>query len=104
MAFAIDLAAGQKTGAYLDLRGLRREIAAAPLAGARVLNLFAYSGMLGRAAERAGAADDRAGRRLGARARVRRARTTSTIRRATASSPPTCSSGCPSSPASRSIS
>jgi 23S rRNA (cytosine1962-C5)-methyltransferase len=55
MAFAIDLAAGQKTGAYLDLRGLRREIAAAPLAGARVLNLFAYSGMLGRAAERAGA-------------------------------------------------
>lgn len=56
IAFAIDLAAGQKTGAYLDLRGLRREVAAAPLAGARVLNLFAYSGMLGRAAERAGAA------------------------------------------------
>ncbi|HEX7841538.1 MAG TPA: class I SAM-dependent methyltransferase [Kofleriaceae bacterium] len=56
MTFAIDLAAGQKTGAYLDLRGLRREVAAAPLAGARVLNLFAYSGMLGRAAERAGAA------------------------------------------------
>ncbi|HEY0479107.1 MAG TPA: class I SAM-dependent methyltransferase [Kofleriaceae bacterium] len=55
IAFAIDLA-GQKTGAYLDLRGLRREVAAAPLAGARVLNLFAYSGMLGRAAERAGAA------------------------------------------------
>lgn len=55
-AFVIDLEAGQKTGAYLDLRGLRREIAAAPLAGARVLNLFAYSGMLGRAAERAGAA------------------------------------------------
>jgi 23S rRNA G2069 N7-methylase RlmK/C1962 C5-methylase RlmI len=56
LGFAIDLAAGQKTGAYLDLRGLRREVAAAPLAGARVLNLFAYSGMLGRAAERAGAA------------------------------------------------
>lgn len=56
LAFAIDLAAGQKTGAYLDLRGLRREVAAAPLSGARVLNLFAYSGMLGRAAERAGAA------------------------------------------------
>jgi 23S rRNA (cytosine1962-C5)-methyltransferase len=55
MAFAIDLAAGQKTGAYLDLRGLRREVAGAPLAGARVLNLFAYSGMLGRAAECAGA-------------------------------------------------
>ena len=56
MAFAIDITAGQKTGAYLDLRGLRREVRAAPLAGARVLNLFAYSGMLGRAAERAGAA------------------------------------------------
>ncbi|HEX3761926.1 MAG TPA: class I SAM-dependent methyltransferase, partial [Kofleriaceae bacterium] len=56
LALAIDLEAGQKTGAYLDLRGLRRELAAAPLAGARVLNLFAYSGMLGRAAERAGAA------------------------------------------------
>jgi 23S rRNA (cytosine1962-C5)-methyltransferase len=57
IGYAIDLAAGQKTGAYLDLRGLRREIAAAPLAGLRVLNLFAYSGMLGRAAERAGAAE-----------------------------------------------
>lgn len=57
IGFAIDLTAGQKTGAYLDLRGLRREVAAAPLAGRRVLNLFAYSGMLGRAAERAGAAE-----------------------------------------------
>lgn len=56
IGFAIDLAAGQKTGAYLDLRGLRRAIAAAPLAGARVLSLFAYTGMLGRVAERAGAA------------------------------------------------
>jgi 23S rRNA (cytosine1962-C5)-methyltransferase len=56
IAYAVDLAAGQKTGAYLDLRAVRRAIAAAPLARARVLNLFAYSGMLGRAAERAGAA------------------------------------------------
>ena len=56
---AVDLAAGHKTGAYLDLRGLRRAVAAAPLAGARVLNLFAYTGMLGRAAEAAGAARDR---------------------------------------------
>jgi 23S rRNA G2069 N7-methylase RlmK/C1962 C5-methylase RlmI len=55
MRLAVDLATGQKTGTYLDLRGLRREVAAAPLAGARVLNLFAYSGMLGRAAEHAGA-------------------------------------------------
>jgi 23S rRNA (cytosine1962-C5)-methyltransferase len=56
MALAVDLAGGQKTGTYLDLRGLRRRIADAALDGARVLNLFAYSGMLGRAAERAGAA------------------------------------------------
>ncbi|MEO8706832.1 MAG: class I SAM-dependent methyltransferase [Kofleriaceae bacterium] len=56
LTYAVDLAGGQKTGTYLDLRGLRRAIATAPLAGARVLNLFAYSGMLGRAAEAAGAA------------------------------------------------
>ena len=55
MSLSVDLATGQKTGTYLDLRGLRRDIAAMPLAGARVLNLFAYSGMLGRAAEHAGA-------------------------------------------------
>ena len=111
IAYAVDLAGGQKSGAYLDLRGLRHAIAtrftsatpapdpdaptivaaaakaakrakaaAAPsdavgttrspaprahrttrpplevsLTGARVLNLFAYSGMLGRAAEHAGA-------------------------------------------------
>jgi 23S rRNA (cytosine1962-C5)-methyltransferase len=56
LTFAVDLAEGQKTGTYLDLRGLRAAIAASPLAGARVLNLFAYTGMLGRAAEAAGAA------------------------------------------------
>jgi len=56
LTFAVDLEAGHKTGAYLDLRGLRRAIAQAPLAGARVLNLFSYTGMLGRAAEAAGAA------------------------------------------------
>ena len=56
LPFAVDLAHGQKTGTYLDLRGLRRAVATAPLAGARVLNLFAYTGMLGRAAEAAGAA------------------------------------------------
>ncbi len=48
--------AGQKGGGFLDLRGLRRWVAAAPLAGARVLNLFAYTGTLGLAAEHAGAA------------------------------------------------
>jgi 23S rRNA (cytosine1962-C5)-methyltransferase len=56
LVFAVDLAHGQKTGTYLDLRGLRRAVATAPLDGARVLNLFAYTGMLGRAAEAAGAA------------------------------------------------
>jgi 23S rRNA (cytosine1962-C5)-methyltransferase len=56
LAFAVDLAAGHKTGTYLDLRGLRRALATSNLAGARVLNLFAYSGMLGRAVEAAGAA------------------------------------------------
>jgi 23S rRNA (cytosine1962-C5)-methyltransferase len=56
LAFAVDLAAGQKTGTYLDLRGLRETIVKLPLAGARVLNTFAYTGMLGRVAEAAGAA------------------------------------------------
>jgi 23S rRNA (cytosine1962-C5)-methyltransferase len=55
VTFAVDLEGGQKSGAYLDLRGLRRAIAATDLRGARVLNLFSFSGMLGYAAERAGA-------------------------------------------------
>jgi 23S rRNA (cytosine1962-C5)-methyltransferase len=54
--YAVDLAEGHKTGTYLDLRGLRQVLATSPLADARVLNLFAYTGMLGRAAEAAGAA------------------------------------------------
>lgn len=53
--FSVDLAEGQKSGTYLDLRGLRRAIKAHPLTGSRVLNLFAYSGMLGKVAELAGA-------------------------------------------------
>lgn len=57
LELAVDLEGGHKTGMYLDLRGLRRAIATAPLAGARVLNLFAYTGMLGRAAEAAGASE-----------------------------------------------
>jgi 23S rRNA G2069 N7-methylase RlmK/C1962 C5-methylase RlmI len=55
LALAVDIAGGQKTGTYLDLRGLRHAVATAPLTGARVLNLFAYTGMLGRAAAAAGA-------------------------------------------------
>lgn len=46
---------GQKSGAFLDLRGLRKWIANQPLTGKRVLNLFCYSGTLGLAAETAGA-------------------------------------------------
>ncbi|HPH69119.1 MAG TPA: class I SAM-dependent methyltransferase, partial [Kofleriaceae bacterium] len=53
--FAADVGSGQKTGTYLDLRGLRSAVAALPLAGKRVLNLFSYTGMLARCAERAGA-------------------------------------------------
>jgi 23S rRNA (cytosine1962-C5)-methyltransferase len=56
LRYAVDLAEGHKTGTYLDLRGLRRALASSQLAGARVLDLFAYTGMLGRAAEAAGAA------------------------------------------------
>jgi len=56
LRYAVDLAEGHKTGTYLDLRALRRTLATSQLAGARVLNLFAYTGMLGRAAEHAGAA------------------------------------------------
>jgi 23S rRNA (cytosine1962-C5)-methyltransferase len=47
---------GQKSGTFLDLRGLRRHLAGLDLTGKRVLNLFAYTGTLGRAAEHAGAA------------------------------------------------
>lgn len=54
-ALAVDLEGGHKTGTYLDLRALRRLLADAPLANARVLNLFAYTGMLGMSVELAGA-------------------------------------------------
>jgi 23S rRNA (cytosine1962-C5)-methyltransferase len=56
LTFAVDLEGGHKTGTYLDLRALRRELATPPR-GPRVLNLFAYSGMLGRAVEAAGATE-----------------------------------------------
>ena len=56
LTMRVDLA-GQKSGAYLDLRGLRRWILAQDLTGARVLNLFSYSGTLGLAARHAGAAE-----------------------------------------------
>ncbi len=56
LSFRVDLA-GQKSGAYLDLRGLRRWLLAQELGGARMLNLFSYTGTLGLAARQAGAAE-----------------------------------------------
>lgn len=52
--YAIDLLLNQDTSFYLDTRGLR-EWALEHLAGARVLNTFAYTGSLGVAARAAGA-------------------------------------------------
>ncbi|MBY0369731.1 class I SAM-dependent methyltransferase [bacterium] len=51
--FSIPVGEGQKSGAFLDLRGLRKWIATQKLDGKRVLNLFAYTGTLGFAAEAA---------------------------------------------------
>lgn len=48
---------GQKTGAFLDLRGLRRFLRAQELSRRRVLDLFSYTGTLGLAAEAAGAVE-----------------------------------------------
>jgi 23S rRNA (cytosine1962-C5)-methyltransferase len=52
---AADLSAGQKSGTFLDLRGLRRYLASAPLKNKKVLNLFAYTGSAGLACCVAGA-------------------------------------------------
>ncbi|HUS67963.1 MAG TPA: class I SAM-dependent methyltransferase [Kofleriaceae bacterium] len=57
LALAADPLAGQKSGAYLDLRGLRRLVLEQPLADRRVLNLFSYTGATGLAAAHAGAAE-----------------------------------------------
>jgi hypothetical protein len=94
LAFAASPKAGQKTGAFLDLRGLRRWVREARLDGARVLNLFAYTGMIGRAAEHAGAAVITQVDRDGARW-PSPPLTTSASPRAIASSPPTSSRTCP---------
>jgi 23S rRNA (cytosine1962-C5)-methyltransferase len=55
-SIAVSPRRGQKSGSFLDLRGLRRYLRRADLAGASVLDLFSYSGTLGAAAEIAGAA------------------------------------------------
>lgn len=52
---AADLFSGQKSGTYLDLRGLRRYLLGLDLRGKKVLNLFAYTGMSGLACALAGA-------------------------------------------------
>lgn len=54
LTLAADLG-GQKSGTFLDLRGLRRWLSAQNLEGARVLNLFSYTGAAGLACCLAGA-------------------------------------------------
>lgn len=48
---------GQKTGFFLDLRGLRRRLRSLDLSRKRVLDLFSYTGSLGAATEVAGASE-----------------------------------------------
>lgn len=57
MEFSVDLISGQKTGTFLDLRALRKWTALQKLNGKRVLNLYSYTGSLGRCAEQAGASE-----------------------------------------------
>lgn len=52
---AVDVGEGQKSGTFLDLRGLRKFLTLQNLKGKKVLNLFSYTGTLGLAAEVAGA-------------------------------------------------
>lgn len=56
LTLAASPGSGQKSGTFLDLRGLRRDLSNRDLAGARVLDLFSYTGGLGLACEVAGAA------------------------------------------------
>jgi 23S rRNA (cytosine1962-C5)-methyltransferase len=53
----VDIREGQKSGLFLDLRGLRKWLTSQNLKGKRVLNLFSYSGTLGLAAEVGGASE-----------------------------------------------
>jgi 23S rRNA (cytosine1962-C5)-methyltransferase len=57
LRYGVDLAAGQKTGFYLDQRENRRA-AAAYLRGRRVLDMFCYTGGFGLAAAALGAASE----------------------------------------------
>ena len=55
MTFTVQIGSGQKSGAFLDLRALRKWLSSQNLNGKRVLNLFSYTGTLALAAETAGA-------------------------------------------------
>lgn len=55
LLLAADLWSGQKSGTFLDLRGLRRLLLSFDLKGKRVLNLFSYTGTAGLACALAGA-------------------------------------------------
>ncbi|MBX3168345.1 MAG: class I SAM-dependent rRNA methyltransferase [Candidatus Eremiobacteraeota bacterium] len=55
LKLAADLRSGQKSGTFLDLRGLRRWLAEQPMRGSRVINLFSYTGAIGLACCQGGA-------------------------------------------------
>lgn len=55
LQLAADLRSGQKSGTFLDLRGLRRWLSQQNLRNTRVLNLFSYTGAIGLAACQGGA-------------------------------------------------
>jgi 23S rRNA G2069 N7-methylase RlmK/C1962 C5-methylase RlmI len=46
LKLTVELGEGQKSGAFLDLRGLRQWLATQDFKGKRVLNLFSYTGTL----------------------------------------------------------
>lgn len=55
LQLAVQITGGQKSGTFLDLRGLRKWASMQKWQGKRVLNLFSYTGAVGLAAEIAGA-------------------------------------------------
>ncbi len=55
LKLAADLRSGQKSGTFLDLRGIRRWLAEQPMRGSRVINLFSYTGAIGLACCQGGA-------------------------------------------------
>lgn len=55
LQLAVQITGSQKSGTFLDLRGLRKWTSMQKWAGKKVLNLFSYTGTVGLAAEIAGA-------------------------------------------------